>query len=147
MEQSVDHFDQKLLSLLRDNARLSISDLARSVFLSRSAVSERLRRLEEDGIITGSHAHIQPHAAAEGVKAFFELSFRMIGCEEYAVLLRQIPEVRQCYSISGDTDLLVAIEAGHLARVEEIRKQIETFPHLTMIKTHIVLRALLSDTP
>lgn len=84
----MDHFDQKLLALLRDNARLSITELSKAVFLSRSAVSERLRRLEEEGIITGYHAHIRP-AEREGVKAFFELSFRMICCEEYAGLLRR----------------------------------------------------------
>ena len=139
----MDHFDQKLLALLRDNARLSITELSKAVFLSRSAVSERLRRLEEEGIITGYHAHIRP-ADREGVKAFFELSFRMICCEEYAGLLRQIPEVRQCYSISGDTDLLVAVEAEHLQRIEAIRQQIEAYPHLKMIKTHIVLRELLA---
>ncbi|MEC8483363.1 MAG: Lrp/AsnC family transcriptional regulator, partial [Pseudomonadota bacterium] len=55
---TLDRYDEKVLALLVQDARLSVSDISRQVNLSRSAVSERIKRLEEGGMITGYHAHV-----------------------------------------------------------------------------------------
>jgi Lrp/AsnC family transcriptional regulator, leucine-responsive regulatory protein len=140
----VDKYDDKIVALLSQDGRLSISKLAEAVALSRSAVSERLKRLEERGIILGYRAVL---AEPQGqISAFFELSFRTPRCEQYGARIGQIPEVRLCYSISGDTDMLVQVRVASMTRLDAIRQQLEALPQLSMIKTHAILSELVDRT-
>lgn len=135
----MDKFDHQILALLRADARTPVSQIARAVNLSRSAVSERIRQLEESGIIRGYHAEVCLPGSGE-VKAFFELFYLGRRCEDYVERMRAIPEVRRCSGISGETDMLVYIEAASMARLSEVRAQIETFPHMQRVKTHMVVQ-------
>ncbi|WP_116474182.1 Lrp/AsnC family transcriptional regulator [Zobellella maritima] len=138
----MDKFDQKIVSLLAENARMAVAGIAREVNLSRSAVSERIRSLEERGIIRGYHARIgSPNA---GIRAYFELYYHIHRCEQYATVLRTIPEVKLCYTISGDTDMLVYVEAESMARLDAVRLQIEQIPNIRMVKTHMILGELIN---
>ena len=105
----MDRYDDKIVALLSRDGRLSISKLAEAVALSRSAVSERIKRLEERGIILGYRAVLAEPLGQ--ISAFFELSFRTTRCEQYGARIGQIPEVRLCYSVSGATDMLVQVRA------------------------------------
>lgn len=134
----MDKFDLLILSLLRRDARLSVSQLAREVNLSRSAVGERIRQLEARGVIRGYHAEVVDPAAG-GVKAFLELFYKDGRCESYVERMRVYPEIRQCCGISGETDMLVQVEAASMARLAEIRAAIEAFPGMQRVKTHMVV--------
>jgi len=134
----VDKFDQQILALLREDARISITRLAEAVSLSRSAVAERVRQLETRGIIRGYHAQVADPAGSE-VKAFFELFYTNGRCEEQVQRLRALPEVRRCCSISGETDMLVYVEAASMARLVAIRDFIEALPGMQRLKTHMVV--------
>jgi Lrp/AsnC family leucine-responsive transcriptional regulator len=136
---SVDKFDRQILALLRSDARTSVSQIAREVNLSRSAVSERIRYLESSGVIRGYHAHVAEPGEA-GVKAFLELFYQGRRCEEYVERLRALPEVRHCSGISGETDMLVFIEAPSMLRLSEVRGAIEAFPGMQKVKTHVVVK-------
>lgn len=134
----MDKFDQRIIALLREDARLPISQIAREVNLSRSAVGERIRQLEQSGIIRGYHARI---GSADGaVRAFFELFYREGRCQDHVERLQEFPEVRQCCGISGETDMMLFVEAPSMQRLCELREEIQTFPGLQRIKTHIVVR-------
>lgn len=138
----MDKFDQKIIALLQDNARLSTSQLAREVALSRSAVTERIKRLEEQHIIRGYHARIT--LPGSGVRAYFELVFQLPRCELYVEQIREIPEVQLCYSISGNTDMLIYVETADMARLEAIRHELEQLPNIRMLKTHIILNQMIN---
>ena len=135
----MDKFDQQILTLLRNNARMPVARIAREVNLSRTAVSERVRHLELQGIIQGYHARVR---ATEGptVRAFLELIYKNSRCEEYVAQIRAFPEVKRCSGISGETDMLVYIEAGTMERLLEIRAAIESFPKMVRVKTHIIMK-------
>jgi len=135
----VDKFDQQILALLRADARLPVSQIAREVSLSRSAVSERIRQLEHSGVISGYHAQVAVPGAA-GIKAYLELFYQGGRCENYVELMRVFPEVRRCSGISGETDMLVVIEAATMQRLSEIRGEIENFPGMQKVKTHMVVK-------
>jgi Lrp/AsnC family transcriptional regulator, leucine-responsive regulatory protein len=135
----VDKFDQQILALLRADARLPVSQIAREVNLSRSAVSERIRQLEHSGVISGYHAQVALPGAA-GIKAYLELFYQGGRCENYVELMRVYPEVRRCSGISGETDMLVVIEASTMQRLSEIRGEIENFPGMQKVKTHMVVK-------
>lgn len=134
----MDKFDRQIIALLRQDARTSVSQIAREVNLSRSAVSERIRQLEQDGVIRGYHAQVADPASG-GVKAFLELFYQNSRCQEYVDRMRVFPEIRQCCGISGETDMLVQVEAASMARLAEIRGVIEGFPGIQRVKTHMVV--------
>ena len=139
----LDKYDQKIMALLQDDGRMSISQLAREVSLSRSAVTERLKRLEEQQIISGYHARLGS-AQQPPIRAYFELFYQVARCEQYAEQLRLLPEVQLCHSISGQTDMLVYVEVADMTRLESLRREIENLPNITMVKTHMVLSELIN---
>jgi Lrp/AsnC family leucine-responsive transcriptional regulator len=135
----VDKFDQQILALLRADARLPVSQIARAVSLSRSAVSERVRQLEQSGVISGYHAQVATPGEA-AIKVYLELFYSGGRCEHYVELMRVFPEVRRCSGISGETDMLVYIEAPSMQRFSEVRGEIENFPGMQKVKTHMVVK-------
>lgn len=135
----MDKFDQQIIALLRADARLAVSQIAREVNLSRSAVSERIRQLEHAGIIQGYQAVIAPPQGA-AVKCFLELFYNGGRCENYVDRMRVFPEVRRISGISGETDMLVYIEAPSMQRLAEVRGEIENFPGMQKVKTHMVVK-------
>lgn len=134
----MDKFDQQILALLRADARIPVSQIAREVSLSRSAVGERIRQLEQAGIIKGYHAQVGEAGAA--IKAYLELFYQGGRCENYVERMRAFSEVRRCSGISGETDMLVYIEAPSMERLAEVRGQIENFPGMQKVKTHMVVK-------
>ncbi|WP_252275621.1 Lrp/AsnC family transcriptional regulator [Pseudomonas subflava] len=134
----MDKFDRQIIALLRQDARTPVSQIAREVSLSRSAVGERIRQLEQDGVIRGYHAQVVDPAGG-GVKAFLELFYQNSRCQDYVDRMRAFPEIRQCCGISGETDMLVQVEAASMARLAEIRGAIESFPGMLRVKTHMVV--------
>lgn len=134
----MDKFDRQILALLRSDARTSVSQIAREVSLSRSAVGERIRQLEQAGVIRGYHAQVADPAGG-AVKAFLELFYKDGRCQDYVERMRAYPEIRQCSGISGETDMLVQVEAASMARLAEIRGAIEGFPGMQRVKTHMVV--------
>lgn len=133
----MDKFDQKIVDCLCANARQSNADIARTVGLSRTAVSERIRKLEEQGVIQGYRASIKP--ASSLVSAYFQLSFTHSCCEEVAKVIRPFKEVKQCHSTSGEVDMMIFAEAESIAELNKLRLCLEGLPHLTRLITHTVL--------
>lgn len=134
----LDSFDQKILALLVEDARLSVSDIARQVNLSRSAVTDRIKRLEENQTITGYHAKLNQHVESQ-VTAYFSVTFSPLCCDLISGLMQDIPEIKQAHSISGDIDLIVFVEAENMTRVNEIRGLMDAWPNVQRIMTHMVL--------
>ncbi|MDF2155348.1 Lrp/AsnC family transcriptional regulator [Vibrio sp. CAU 1672] len=145
----MDKFDLKIIDILRHNARLSITDIADKVNLSRSAVTARIKRLENDKIILGYHAEI---AATEGTSicAYFALKFDTSSsshyCESYVDELYKIDGVKWCHAISGETDMMLFVEVPHMNRLNQIRDQIQRYPELRHLTTHTVLTEFFNTT-
>jgi DNA-binding Lrp family transcriptional regulator len=107
-----------LIQLLRHNARIPTSDLARELNLSESAVIERLAKLEADGVVLGYQAVVDPQKAlAAAVTAVVEVKItpeRGGGFDRLAARISRFPEVQSCYLMSGGYDLLVVLEGNSL---------------------------------
>lgn len=134
----LDAFDQKIIALLVDDARLSVSEISRFVSLSRSAVAERIKRLEDNRIITGYHAKLADEGGAK-VSAFFAMTFSPLICEQVLPYLAKYPEVKLAHSISGGVDLMLFVEADSMARLNSIRESFEQWPNLKKVVTHTSL--------
>jgi len=131
----LDEIDQALIALLADNARLPTAELARSVGLSAPSVAERLRRLEEDGVVKGYRVEIDPKALGYTLTAIVRI--RPLPGQLHAVekLLVESPEVVECDKVTGE-DCYVA---RYLLRsIEELDPILERIAQRAQTSTSIV---------
>lgn len=98
----LDDINRQLLSLLRDDPRLSMSALARAVGMSAPAVTERVRRLEEAGVIRGYRLDLDPAALGLPIMAYVRVRPNSGQLARVAELAERIPEVIECHRITGD---------------------------------------------
>jgi len=134
----LDKFDDAIIAELRINARESISNIAQRVNLSRSAVSERIKKLEHSGTIRGYQVLLS-ESQKEGVSVYFEIQHKRAKCSDVIPLFHQIPEVVTCNGITGDMDLLVYVKADSMKRIHEIRELLDRDDYIVKIKTHVVM--------
>ena len=134
----MDKFDQEIISQLRNNARMSVSRIAQAVSLSRSAVSDRIKKLENTGIIRGYQVLLS-ESQKEGVSVYFEIQHQCARCSEVVHIFKSIPEVITCNGITGDMDLLVFVKAPSMRRIHQIRELLDLQPDIVKIKTHVVM--------
>ncbi|HZB63305.1 MAG TPA: Lrp/AsnC family transcriptional regulator [Microvirga sp.] len=132
---ALDETDQALVGLLADNARLSTAELARSVGLSAPSVAERLRRLEEDGVVKAYTVELDPRALGYTLTAIVRI--RPLPGQLHAVerLLVESPEVVECDKVTGE-DCFVA---RYLLRsIEELDPILERIAQRAQTSTSIV---------
>ena len=134
----LDRFDQKIVALLVEDARLSVSDISRQVNLSRSAVADRIKRLEDQGEITGYHAHVK-NLESHRISAYFALSFRPMIRDLIQPFIHKTPEIKLAHYISGDIDLIVLVNVQSMARLTDIRVEMDSWPNIDKIVTHMCL--------
>ena len=114
MEQKLDKTDIQILKVLQEDARITNKELAARVHLSPSPVFERLRRLEEEGYIKKYAAILDPDKLGQGVVVFCSVRLRRMNtviAHDFVRQIRDIPEVTECYNISGEFDYLLKIHA------------------------------------
>ncbi|OZG73128.1 AsnC family transcriptional regulator [Hahella sp. CCB-MM4] len=140
----MDRFDEKIIQLLRENARQSVSSIADKVNLSRSAVTDRIRKLEETGIIRGYQVLLSS-GAQDDVIVYLEISYNNTQCAEIASQLRRIPEIKVCHGVAGDTDMMLTVKAKSMDRVTKIRETISSIKGVGYIKTHVVLMEFINE--
>jgi len=139
--QGVDKFDQQIINRLQDNARESLAAIGRDIGLSRSAVAERIQRLEERGVIEGYTIRIG-EPGQKAVQAYFQLSLSPFKLDELLPILHAIPEVRVGHALSGEIDLILFAETESMERLNQIRKQLEQLPDLKRLLTCPVLQSV-----
>ncbi len=133
----LDEKDRQILELLRADARLPLKTLAARIGLARSTLRDRLSRLEADGIIRGYRADIAD--GGTGVSAYLFIRLKSTPAPALIALLRRMPEVRSCTSLTGDIDLLVEIAASNTDRVNALRDRISSHETVADLTTSIVL--------
>jgi len=138
----MDKFDQQIIRCLSENARQSTTEVARQIGLSRSAVTDRIRKLEDSGVIEGYRVVLK--APENLVSAFFLLTFNKANNDEVLSQIQGLPEVRGVHIITGDIDMIVRVEADNMSRLNEVRNHLEGLAKLTRIFTCTVLEERLN---
>lgn len=135
----LDAIDQRLLTELRENARLPVALLARKVGLSRTAVQARIARLERDQVIAGYGVRSGAAHERSQVQAHVMLTVgpKLSGLVEAA--LRKIPEVRSLLSISGTYDMIAIVQAGSIERLDAVIDGIGLLDGVERTHTSVVL--------
>ena len=121
--KELDKTDLKILKLLQQNARIPMTELAEKVGLSTTPVTERVRRLERDNLITGYHAHLNPHALGQSLLVFVELKLRSKSgniFEDFKREVLKIPQILECHLVSGEYDYLIKVRLPNMSAYRDM---------------------------
>lgn len=117
-ERDLDEVDWRLVAELQSDGRLSYKELGRRVNLSAPAVAERVRRLEESGVITGYRAEVDARRAGFPIMAFVQMQCSLGGCLLKTSTSDDYPEIVEVHKLSGDHCTMIKVRAASLAHLE-----------------------------
>ena len=144
LEKSLDKIGRAIVRELVKNARISFSELGRVVGLSTPAVTERVRKLEAAGIITGYHAAVNGDLLGEKVIAFIQLDTQAACYDRVKARARQLIQVVECHHISGENAFILKVMVASVADLETL---VARFSPFGRTKTTIVLSSLNEKSP
>lgn len=116
----LDATDWRLLDALQQNGRASYTDLARIVSMSPSAVTERVRRLEETGVISGYSAVVEPERLGLDILAFIRLRYPTSNYKPFHDLLQVTPEIIEAHHVTGEDCFFLKVAARSMRHLESI---------------------------
>ncbi|HET7352166.1 MAG TPA: Lrp/AsnC family transcriptional regulator [Marmoricola sp.] len=139
--------DRQILGLLAQDGRMSYTDLGKATGLSTSAVHQRVKRLEERGLILGYGASIDHAAAGKPLTAFISITpFDPSEPDDYPVRLEDISEIESCWSVAGDESYILKVRVGTPADLEELLARIRAAANVST-RTTIVLSTPFENRP
>jgi Lrp/AsnC family leucine-responsive transcriptional regulator len=124
LERELDDLDWHIIDQLQADGRLSFKELGRRVNLSAPAVAERVRRLEESGVITGYRAVVDPRQAGHPIAAFVEMRCSLSKCLLKTSVAGDYPEVVEVHKLSGDHCSMLKVRAASLEHFEGFLERI-----------------------
>ncbi|AJY73945.1 Lrp/AsnC family transcriptional regulator [Paenibacillus beijingensis] len=127
----MDHVDKQILFYLQNQARISMTELGKCVGLSQPAVTERVRRLEEKGIIEEYRTIISSEKI--GKKAAAYILFRTRDCHAFLDFCRSSPDVVECYRISGEHNYLLKVITDSTRSLEQFGNQCDKYGTYTIL--------------
>ena len=146
VSDKLDKVDLQILRTLQDNARLTTNELAARVSLSSTPVFERLKRLENSGYIKKYIAVLDAEKLNQGFVVFCSVKLVRLNKDiafEFTRIIQEIPEVTECYNISGDYDYLLKIHAPNMKYYQEfILNVLGTIDSLGSLRSTFVMDEL-----
>lgn len=138
---NIDSLNWKILKCLQTNARQSNAEIGRQVGISSPAVSERIKKMEDAGIIRGYHAHIAPIEAGYQLKAIITLRAFMGMLKPFLEKVKTYNEVLNCYRITGNENIVMEVVLKNQKHLESFIDQLIIYGET---KTQIVLSHVVS---
>lgn len=146
MTDILDGYDRHILRILATDGRISVTDLATRISLSKSPTQARLRRLERDGYIQGYRAVLDLRRLGQDHVAFVEVKLsdtRETALEAFHAAVLRIPEVEEVYMIAGAFDFLLKVRTGSMGQYRAVlAEQISTLPFLAHTSTYVAMQAI-----
>jgi len=147
----MDEFDRKILSVLSVEGRISMTALGERVGLSKTPVTARVKRLEEEGVITGYRATLS--ASKLGVEHIAFLEVKLSDTREKALdafnqAVRAIPEVEACHMIAGGFDYLIKVRTSDIFAYRQVLgEQLSRLPNVASTSTYISMQSVIDTGP
>lgn len=135
----MDQIDQQLIALLRQNARLSVADLAHKLKVSRGTVTNRLRKLEDQQVIVGYTVRLRPDAQPERIRAWMGIQVEGNQTRRVIASLLGEPGVSALHDTNGRWDLLAELEVGSMAELSEVLERVRLISGIRSTETSIHL--------
>ncbi|MCV6603164.1 MAG: Lrp/AsnC ligand binding domain-containing protein [Cohaesibacter sp.] len=142
----LDKIDRNILDLLAKDGRITVTELAKQVGLSKTPCQLRMKKLEEAGFITGYGAILDPEKLGEGHIAFVQVTLsdtRSDALNAFNEAARDIREIEQCHMIASHFDYLLKIRTRNMASYRKILgEKISALPHVAQTSTFVVMEAV-----
>lgn len=138
MKIETDAYDAAILAQLQLDARMSMAELGRRVHLSQPAVTERVRKLEESGVITGYRAVVAPEALGYAIRAVVRVG-RTPNFEAMVRMINECPEVLTAYNVTGEDSWVLEIAVTDVRHLDET---VTRFCDVSDTSTSIILRVV-----
>lgn len=142
----LDGFDRKILDVIAVEGRISVTDLAKRIGLSKSPTQARLRRLEDSGVIRGYRALFDPIQLGRDHVAFVEVKLsdtRESALAAFNAAVMKVPEIEQCHLIAGAFDYLLKVRTSGMSSYRLVlADRISTLPHVANTSTYVAMQAV-----
>ncbi|HRH16942.1 MAG TPA: Lrp/AsnC family transcriptional regulator [Aquabacterium sp.] len=135
----MDSLDHQLLALLRQDARMSVATLAQKLGVSRGTVSNRITRLEDQGVIVGYTVRLRPDARPDEIKAWMSIAVEGNQARLVIASLLGEPGVASLHGTNGRWDLLAELHAGNLPELSQVLERIRLIKGISNTETSIHL--------
>jgi Lrp/AsnC family leucine-responsive transcriptional regulator len=142
----LDGFDRKILDVIAVEGRITVTDLAKRIGLSKSPTQARLRRLEETGVVRGYRALFDPILLGRDHVAFVEVKLsdtRESALMAFNTAVTRIPEIEQCHLIAGAFDYLLKVRTSSMSSYRLVlADRLSTLPHVASTSTYVAMQAV-----
>lgn len=142
----LDRFDDAILRVLAVEGRISATELARRIGLSKSPTQARMKRLEEAGVITGYRANLDPISMGLAHVAFVEVRLsdtREAALQAFNKAVMAVPEVEQCHMIASRFDYLLKVRTADIQDYRRVlAEHISALPHVAGTSTYVAMEAV-----
>ncbi|QCO57804.1 Lrp/AsnC family transcriptional regulator (plasmid) [Pseudorhodobacter turbinis] len=142
----MDRFDKAILRVLSAEGRISATELARRIGLSKSPTQARLKHLEDAGVITGYRAQLDPIKMGLSHVAFVEVRLsdtRESALQAFNKAVFAIPEVEQCHMMASRFDYLLKVRTGDIQEYRRVLgERISALPHVSSTSTHVAMESV-----
>lgn len=143
---NLDRFDLAILDVLSVDGRLSITDLAARIGLSKSPTQARLRRLEHSGVIRGYRVLVDPILLGRDHVAFAEIKLtdtREAALSAFNAAVARIGAIEECHLIAGNFDYLLKVRCGSMSEYRHLlADEISRLPHVAQSSTYMAMQAI-----
>ena len=150
VDSALDRTDWRLLAELQRDGRATYAELARAVAMSASAVAERIRRLEESGVIAGYQATVNPERVGLTVMAFVRVRYPTGNYRPFHAMLDTTPEVVEAHHVTGEDCFVLKVLARSMRHLEEVTGRIAGLGPVTtsvVYSSPLPTRAIADPTP
>ncbi|WP_373503488.1 Lrp/AsnC family transcriptional regulator [Aestuariivirga sp.] len=131
--------DEELIALLKVDSREPVAALARKLGLSRTTVQDRLRRLEESGVIAAYSIKLSREMELGGMRAYVTLSVEPRRQVEVARMLARFPQIETLHTLSGKFDLIAQVKTTSSEAMDRLIDEMGQMPGITRIETSVIL--------
>ncbi|MEP5758719.1 MAG: Lrp/AsnC ligand binding domain-containing protein [Litoreibacter sp.] len=150
MTEALDIYDQSILQAISADGRITVTELANRINLSKSPTQARLKRLENSGYINGYKAQLNPAKLGLAQVGFVEIKLQDTqegALQAFNTSIKSIDEVEQCHLITGRFDYLLKIRASSVPNFRKILSdKIASLPNVSHTSTHLVMDAVKENT-
>lgn len=142
----MDSFDLKMISILQQDGRISVTDLAKRIGMSKSPCQTRLKRLQAQGYILGFRAQVNYTKLNRQQVSFTEVKMsdtREAALEAFNAAILNIPEIQECHMIAGSFDYLLKVRTSDIAEYRRVLSDsISSLPHVASTSTYVSMESV-----
>lgn len=149
--KTLDKLDKKILMVLQKNGRISNVELAKTVGLSPTPCLERVKRLENQGVIEGYHAVLNPEAVGASMLVFVEITLEKTAQDvfsEFSKAVTYFDEILECHLVSGSFDYLLKTRVKNMASYRKLLGEtLLKLPSVSASRTYVVMEEVKTNQP